>query len=220
MSTLNPDFCILLGARALTSLAGILCIAIGNWRSDRQWDEQGSQLLTTGSSSGTAGGNGDPPTGSDYRDMEESNDKGATGTTAPTPPGTEVPVSTTITASVELQSAFPPCYLALAGWFLLALSYLFPRSNWSVFQTSKEDTLFCYLGMLLIVMIGVIQTVALRIAVLNRQVRTQRIFFIVTLGLAFLVEGAIADIVHPDTPFWMAPLGGTYCSVASIIFRP
>jgi hypothetical protein len=38
--------------------------------------------------------------------------------------------------------------------------------------------------------------------------RSQRIFFIITLGFGFLVESTITDIIHPSAPFWMAPLGG------------
>jgi hypothetical protein len=60
----------------------------------------------------------------------------------------------------------------------------------------------------MVLMIGVIQTVAVRIAVLNREMRSQRIFYYY-LGLAFLVESTITDIIRPSAPFWMAPLGGT-----------
>jgi hypothetical protein len=182
-------FVILLGARALTSLAGILCIAIGNWRTDRQWDEAGSQLTSV-----------DAPASSDYRGMEEGASLEAAAAV-----GAKFPTSASISASAQLQSAYPRSYTAIVGWLLLAVSYVFPRDDWY----GVDADLFVYLGIIMVIMIGVIQTVAVRIAALNREMRSQRIFFIITLGLGFLVQGVITDIIYPDAPFWMAPLGGT-----------
>lgn len=187
----SPDFVILLGARALTSLAGILCISIGNWRTDRQWDELGSQAVTSATAS------------NDYRGMEEGGD--SIGSAEAAAAGSKFPTSAAITASNQLQSAYPQSYTALLGWILLAVSHVFPRNDWFGLNTD----LFVILSIVLVVMIGFMQTVAVRIAVLNREMRSQRIFFIITLGLGFLVEGAITDIIHPDAPFWMAPFGGT-----------
>jgi hypothetical protein len=195
----SPDFVILLGARALTSLVGILGIAIGNWRTDRHWDEEGSRQTSN--------------TNSDYRgmDAEEGNDDTPPGSAAPeTTQAAKFPTSARISASAQLQSAYPQSYTAIVGWFLLALSHVFPRNDWYGLDTG----LFVYLGIILVVMVGVVQTVVVRIAKLNREMRSQRIFFVITLGLGFILEGAITDIIHPDAPFWMAPLGGTYRNLA------
>jgi hypothetical protein len=192
----SPDFVILLGARALTSLAGILCIAIGNWRTDRQWDEVGSQQTSIDAD------------GSDYRGMEggENPPPGETiGSAEAAAAGSKFPTSAAISASKQLQSAYPQSYTAIVGWLVLAGSYVFPRNDWYGLNTD----LFVILSIILLIMIGAIQTVAVRIAMLNREMRSQRIFFIITLGLGFMVEGAITDIIHPDAPFWMVPLGGT-----------
>jgi hypothetical protein len=185
----SPDFVILLGARALTSLAGILFIAIGNWRNDRQWDELGSQATSINASS-------------DYRGMEEGDTIGSAEAAAS---GSKFPTSARISATKELQSAYTISLTSILGWIFLAVSHVFPRNDWYGLDTD----LFVIISIVMVVMIGVIQTVAVRIAVLNREMRSQRIFFIVTLGLGLLVESTITDIIHPDAPFWMAPLGGT-----------
>jgi hypothetical protein len=191
--TKSPDFVILLGTRALTSLAGILCISIGNWRNDRQWDELGSQATSISASS-------------DYRGMEagEGGDTVGSAEAAAAAAGSKFPTSVKIAATKELQTAFPTSYMAIIGWIFLAVSHVFPRNDWYGLETD----LFVILSIVMVVMIGVIQTVAVRIAVLNREMRSQRIFFIITLGFGFLVESTITDIIHPDAPFWMAPLGG------------
>jgi hypothetical protein len=193
----SPDFVIILGARALTSLAGILCISIGNWRNDRQWDELGSQATSVAISTTSS---------SDYRGMEEGGaDTIGSTEAAAAAAGSKFPTSVKIAASKQLQSAYPISVTAILGWIFLAISHVFPRNDWYGLETD----LLVILSVVIVVMIGVIQTVSIRIAVLNREMRSQRIFFIVTLGFGFLVESTITDVIHPDAPFWMAPLGGT-----------
>jgi hypothetical protein len=123
----------------------------------------------------------------DYRGMEQ----GA---------GTDMP------SLDRLQSVQGISYTAIAGWLLLAASFCLTRSDWFGMQTD----LFVWLGVILIVMIGLIQTVAVRKAMQERSMHQQRFFFLVTLGLGFVVEAAIADIIEPNAPVWMAPFGGTY----------
>jgi hypothetical protein len=188
----NPDFVILLGARALTSLAGILLISIGNWRNDRKWDELGSQATSTAVSS------------DDYRGMEGEAEGDTVGHTEAAAAGSKFPTSARISATKELQSAYSISVTSILGWIFLAVSHVFPRNDWY----GLDIDLFVILSIVVVIMIGFIQTVAVRISVLNRQMRSQRIFYIITLGLGFLVESTIASI-HPDAPFWMAPLGGT-----------
>lgn len=191
-----PDAVILLGARAWASLLGIVMIVVGGWRADRIWDEivdveePVADIATAASVimdsameyMDTAYRAATDPGGADYKRVNK------------------------LFAGPRGMSLA----IAVAGWLLLATSFLLNCHQFSGWHVSAISVA----AFLMVLLIAVVQSVILPLAINDRTVHEHTNFFTTTLFCSYVGLGVLMVFDRNSAPYWLCLVGAGSIAVA------
>jgi Ca2+/Na+ antiporter len=206
-----PAAVLVLGARAWTSLWGIVAILVGQWHADRVWDDSVvSEDANPNHGNVATASDIASVTGEYLESAYEFMDSAHRAVTNPESPDCK-----------RVQHLFRgptsmPLLLACVGWLLLATSFLLSCQAHQQMSPSKWNvTLFGLLVFFLLLLIAVLQTVIRPLAIYDRSVHEHAHFFTFTLFGAYVLLGVFVGWDrHNDAPFWMPLVAGAAIAIA------
>lgn len=195
-----PAAVILLGARAWTSLVGIVLIVVGHWRADKIWDDT-IDVETDGPASSTDIASA---AGEFLESAYEFMDSAQRAVTNP-----DSVDSKRVHKLFRGPSGIPLMY-AVAGWVCLAFSFLMDCHNHSGWNVG----IISIISVLLTILIALVQTVIRPLAMYDRSVHEHSHFFTFALFGGYVLLGVFVLLDHNDAPFWLPLVAGASIAIA------
>lgn len=194
MYSSEPDLVILLSARALLSLLGVVLISVGTWWMDRRWDATPTADAKAAKDEYAA------MEDNAIRDESEEEDGDTWVVVCQAP-------------DLNRLKLGADALTTLLGWVLLAVSYLQNRQYYFKWDVRWMPITCASIS----VVVALVQVIWLRQAMISRTVRVQRHVFVILLGGGMLLIGGFTAALDPDAPEWASPLGSICVLLAPAI---
>jgi hypothetical protein len=201
MTAMWNNLVILLGARALLSLTGIILLVVGNWLSDRLWDEQSD--------------NNDNSTDSAlYLNMPDA-DASTNDDSSFWKQISWNHIHTTLHRGNDpIGKKTLYSKITLTGWILLASSCTFSLHGWFAEEKLSSNMI---LRIVLILLLGIFHIFVLPKAMEARQVYRYRNQLSRILVMTYLGLGVLVCWHNPEPPLWLAPVGSLSLALAPML---
>ena len=199
-----PDGVILLGARAWTSLIGIIMIVVGQWQADKIWDD-------TVFVEGPMDDNNTNDDNNNATITSTANDVAATA--GEIVDSAYVYMESTYRAMTDRKgidseriqklysgpSGFSLC-VAITGWLLLCISFLL---ECHMIPNTWHISILTMIHFIVGLVLAFIQTMLLPLAIRHRTVHVHIHFFTLALFCCYAVLGLLLVFDRNESPIWL-----------------